>query len=448
MSAQTARGMRDFLPEDTRRRNRVATTIQSVFQRYGYEPMETPAVERIETLLGKYGEEGDQLLFKILKRGEGARLGEVDLGLRYDLTVPLARVVAMNAGKLVYPFKRYQMSPVWRADRPQKGRFREFVQCDVDIVGTASLLADAELIAVAHDALTDLGFVNEFRIHLNHRQVLRGIVESAGVAVDREGDVLVSLDKFDKIGVDGVCKELEQRGFESHVVDRLRVLMDTTDANPDSGLDIIHEFVQSSSTGEVGLLQLKEMVGVLGAYGFPPGSVIVNPVLARGLSYYTGPVFEATISGFSGSVAGGGRYDNLVGMFSGQSIPATGISLGFERLVVIMEERGMFSDLPCPVGVLVTRMGPEFLYDSIEFAQQLRAIGVSVELIYEDRKLAKQLKHADARSIPVAAIIGPDEKAKGTVILKDLRRGSQHEVPRADAGDQVKRLLSDITGSR
>lgn len=444
MSVQAARGMRDFLPDDTRRRNWVSSRIQSVFQRYGYEPLETPAVERIETLLGKYGEEGDQLLFKILKRGEGSQRGEVDLGLRYDLTVPLARVVAMNSGKLVFPFKRYQMSPVWRADRPQRGRYREFVQCDVDVVGTTSLVADAELVAVAHDALTELGFANGFQIHINHRQVLRGIVESAGVSAEREGDVLVALDKLDKIGADGVRRELEQRGFSAQEVAYLSALIEATESRPDAGLDVLREFVSSSETGCVGMAQLNEMVDILAAYRFPAGSVVVSPVLARGLSYYTGPVFEATISGFSGSVAGGGRYDNLVGMFMGQSIPATGISLGFERLLVIMEERGMFTDLPSPVHVLVSRMGAELLADSIELAQQLRATGVSVELVYDDKKLAKQLKHADARSIPLVAIVGPDEKAKGTVIFKDLRRGVQHEVPRVDAGGKAKQLLADI----
>jgi histidyl-tRNA synthetase len=433
--------MRDFLPEEASARARVRRTIEEVFQRYGFDPLETPACERIETLLGKYGEEGDQLLFKILKRGEGSERGEVDMGLRYDLTVPLARVVAMHPAQIQLPFRRYQIQPVWRADRPQRGRFREFVQCDVDIVGVESIAADAELIAVADAAFRALG-LTDYRMRINHRAVLRGMIEAAGVAHEREGDVLVAVDKLDKIGPDGVHSELVARGFPTSVADRIGALLRARDAAPEDGLAVIEEFAGSTDAGRHGLAELRDLVSLVGDYGLDPGRWRVDPVLARGLSYYTGPVFEANLEGMPGSVAGGGRYDGLVGMFSGRDIPATGIALGFERLVVLLSERGAFEGQGAHADVLVAVLSATDRSASTRLSQTLRAHGLNVELYPEDRKVGAQLKYASRRGIPFAVLSGPDERSRGEVQLKDLRTGEQASIAEEDL---VERLRSALT---
>ncbi len=434
-TVQNARGTRDLLPAQMHGRLHVIGIIREAFASFGFEPLETPAFERIDTLMGKYGEEGEKLIFRILERGEGGREGKADLALRYDLTVPLARVIAQNPA-IPMPFKRYQVQPVWRADRPQKGRFREFYQCDADIVGIDSRLADAECLAVAHEALSRLGFA-DFQIKVNHRKLLSAICAAAGAA-DRESEVLVAIDKLDKIGRDGVSKELADRAFPAEVIERLWTML----AEP-GDLDAVEAAVGESARAPAAELRevfahVRSLVGdtspleELAALGRPPGAgrVVFDATLARGLGYYTGPVFEAVIlEGGVGSVSGGGRYDGLVGMFSGRQVPAVGVSLGLERLLVVMEERGMLPTSGTRTKVLVTRFSPETDVAALRVAAQLRAEGIETETwLGAPGSLGKQFKYAGGRGIPLAVVIGPEELEAGAVSLKDLRSGHQSRV--------------------
>lgn len=434
---QPARGMRDFLPEDVRRRQYVIGVIADVYQRYGFEPLETPAVENIETLLGKYGEEGDKLIFKILKRGEGAETGGADLALRYDLTVPLARVVAEYRSKLPKFFKRYQVQPVWRADRPQKGRFREFYQCDVDAIGSRSAVVEAELLSAAADVLKILRF-QDFTIRLNHRQVLAGLLKGCGVPADRHGDALTVLDKFDKIGAAGVLKELQERGFDQPTANRLS-------GWPGPGyapewLDwLATQLSQLGDEGRAGVHNLTEIIGLLKGTS-AEAHLKLDPMLARGLSYYTGAIFEIRVDDLAGSLGGGGRYDNLIGMFLGQDVPACGISLGLERILVVMGERGMFPDAlaSTPADVLVTLWNAERASESLAIAGELRATGLRVEVYPDADKLGKQFKYASERKIPFVVVAGDDELARGAVAVKNLASGEQTTVARAEAAAFIK----------
>jgi len=350
--------MRDFLPEDVRKRNYVIGVIKEVYERYGFEPLETPAVENIETLTGKYGEEGNQLIFKILKRGVHEGSGEADLALRYDLTVPLARVVAEYRDKLPKFFKRYQIQPVWRADRPARGRFREFYQCDVDVLGSRSMIVEAEICAAASEVLSKLGF-HDFCVRLNHRMALTGILGVAGVGLDKHEAALIALDKLDKIGVDGVKKEFAARGVNEAAGDRLlgffSELTSLTHAAEIVAEDRLQqalnkavigrivEFVRDNELGARGVDELLSIMSFVDAMGLSE-RIKIDPSLARGLSYYTGAIMEINVKDLAGSLGGGGRYDNLVGMFLGQDIPACGFSLGLERILVVMSERGMFPE--------------------------------------------------------------------------------------------------------
>jgi len=335
---QPARGMRDFLPEDVRKREYVIGVIKEVYERYGFEPLETPAVENIETLMGKYGEEGNQLIFKILKRGVHEGTGEVDLALRYDLTVPLARVVAEYRDKLPKFFKRYQIQPVWRADRPARGRYREFYQCDVDVLGSCSMIVEAEICAAASEVLTKLGF-NDFCVRLNHRKALTGILGVSGVALEHHDSALVALDKLDKIGTDGVKKEFAARGVNEAAGERLLNFFSdlaslehaaeivaeekSRQAMNKAVLGRIVEFVSDNELGAQGVAELQSILDYVEATGLSD-RLKIDPSLARGLSYYTGAIIEISVKDLAGSLGGGGRYDNLVGMFLGQDIPACG----------------------------------------------------------------------------------------------------------------------------
>jgi histidyl-tRNA synthetase len=428
MSVQAARGTRDLLPEVMHRRLHVIGIIRELFARHGFEPLETPAIERIETLMGKYGDEGEKLIFRILERGEGGREGKADMALRYDLTVPLARVVAMN-GALPLPFKRYQIQPVWRADRPQKGRFREFYQCDADIVGSTSRVADAECVALADAAISALGFT-QFEVRLNHRQLLRAMVAAAG-APEREGEVLVAVDKLDKIGKDGVSKELLERGFPQEVVDRLWTLL----AAP-GDLDATAAAIGEGATAAAD--ELREVL--VNARALGASHVVFDATLARGLGYYTGPVFEAVLTdGGVGSVSGGGRYDGLVGMFSGRAVPAVGVSLGLERLLVVMEERGMLPVSSTLTRALVTCFSADTQADALALAGRLRAAGVATESwLGAPGQLGKQFKYAGGKGIPFAIVRGPEEIAAGTAMVKDLRSGQQQALPLDAVADVLR----------
>jgi len=455
---QPARGMRDFLPADVRKREYVIDLIKEVYESYGFEPLETPAVENIETLMGKYGEEGNQLIFKILKRGVHESSGEADLALRYDLTVPLARVVAEYRDKLPKFFKRYQIQPVWRADRPARGRFREFYQCDVDVLGSRSMIVEAEICAAASDVLRKLGF-KDFCVRLNHRKALTGILGIAGVALDKHEAALIALDKLDKIGSEGVKKEFAARGVAEAAGDQLLSFFSAltelehaaeivTEENAQQAfnkavLGRIVEFVKDNELGAQGVDELQSILDFADAMGMGH-RVKIDPTLARGLSYYTGAIMEINVKDLAGSLGGGGRYDNLVGMFLGQDIPACGFSLGLERILVVMNERNMFpAGLgSSPADVMVSIWNKESVAESIKLARELRAGGLSVDLYPEADKLGKQFKYASSVGVPFVAVIGEDEQAKGLVAIKDMRSGEQREVERERVVEVVKEFVA------
>lgn len=434
MAVHLAKGARDFLPDAMRNRITVMNTVREVFERYGFEPLGTPAFERIETLTGKYGEEGDKLMYRILKRGEGGTRGEADMALRYDLTVPLARVVAMNAD-LRMPFKRWQMAPVWRADRPQRGRFREFWQCDVDIAGTTSPMADAECLAVCADALAALGF-EDFQIRLNDRRILRAMARAAGMGTDKEIPLLIIVDKLDKIGRDKVSEELRELGLDEAGLARLWTILDVPSGRMDA-LDALHPMLDAE--GQAGVAVLREVLGLADMLGVPTAKLVVDPTLARGLDYYTGPVYEAVLPSLHiGSVAGGGRYDGLVGMFSGRDIPAVGVSLGMERLITVMEEQGMLPTTSTTAEVFVTVHGPETRDYAVGIAASLRRAGIRAELFLDDRKLKAQLKYANARGFGWVVFAGPDEMADSKVTLKNFVKGLQMTVALQEAASTIQ----------
>jgi len=457
---QPARGMRDFLPGDVRKREYVIRVIREVYERYGFEPLETPAVENIETLIGKYGEEGNQLIFKILKRGEHEKTGEADLALRYDLTVPLARVVAQYQNELPKFFKRYQIQPVWRADRPARGRFREFYQCDVDVLGSRSMVVEAELIAAASDALEHLGF-SDFTIRLNHRQVLTGILDQAGVRREKHNDALVALDKMDKAGPEGVARELNDRAIVDDAAVKLmrffeglagvKHALDLIDLGPASNgraaynadvLGRLVEFIGSHEIGASGVDDLRQILQFT-KDGSADQRIKLDPTLARGLAYYTGAIIEINIADLAGSLGGGGRYDNLVGMFLGKDIPACGFSLGLERIIVVMSERGMFPAalISSPADVMVTIWNEDSIGETIAFAAELRSEGLRVDVYPEGDKMSKQFKYASSRNIPFVAIIGEDERAQGAVAIKDMRSGEQRTIQRKEAAKAIQNRL-------
>jgi histidyl-tRNA synthetase len=424
-STNPARGMRDFLPADVRKREYVIGVIKSVYESYGFEPLETPAVENLETLTGKYGDEGNQLIFKILKRGEklddslrrpdkavaDSRENLADLALRYDLTVPVARVVANNRDKLPKFFKRYQIQPVWRADRPARGRFREFYQCDVDVIGSESMVVETEIIAAASEILTRLGF-DDFIVRVNHRELLAKMVADAGI--EDESEALIALDKLDKIGADGVRAELVARGMSGESADKFLAAVEGKTSND----------------------KLDELVNLCGST-----RVRIDPSLARGLSYYTGTIMEINVPDLAGSLGGGGRYDGLIGMFGKEQIPACGFSLGLERILVVMDERGMFPPEiaeSSAADVLVTIWSDETAAQSLKLAQELRSAGLRVTLYPEPDKLGKQIKYADSIKVPFVCVLGESEIADGTLTIKNLRTGDQTTASRTDAAKQIK----------
>jgi histidyl-tRNA synthetase len=449
VSTNPARGMRDLLPGDVRKREYVVGVIKQVYESYGFEPLETPAVENLETLTGKYGEEGNQLIYKILKRGEkliaalaldssatGADLSRTlaDLALRYDLTVPLARVVANHRHELPRFFKRYQIQPVWRADRPAKGRYREFYQCDVDTIGSASSIAEAEQLSAVGEIFRRLGF-KDVTIRLNHRQVLTDILDTAGVPESLHTDALVAIDKFDKIGTEGVSDELRQRGIADNAADMLMAIFAKTQEIIGDGTDVNRTIVSN-------LLNIvsNEVLAQLGAIlKFAAGvPIVIDPSLARGLSYYTGAIMEANVPDLAGSLGGGGRYDGLIGMFGKEQIPACGFSLGLERIIVVMEERGMFPPEiahSTPADVLVTIWNEETIQESLRLAAELRSNGFRVMVYPEADKLGKQIKYADSLGSPWVCVLGDSEIAEG---MKNMKTGEQETLRRDEVMSKLR----------
>ena len=445
VSTKPPSGMRDFLPDDLARRRYVVDIVREVYEHYGFVPLETPSIENLEILLGKYGED-EKLIYRLLHRGETLNRALAsppaqglsadalsDQALRYDLTVPLARVVAQY-GELPKYFKRYQIQPVWRADRPGKGRFREFYQCDVDITGTKSLMAEAEVSAAACEVLDRLGF-DDYVFNLNHRALLRGLIRTAGIDTSLEGTALVAVDKLDKIGRDGVIAELDQRGIGDGPANRLLDLI--TAEHPDDAGRIEHLRAElTDDQGKAALDQLAELLELMAAT--PAGRRIrIHPALARGLSYYTGPIFEVSVTDLGSSIAGGGRYDELVGMFGKQSVPAVGLSLGLERILVVMEAKGMYPPLQVGPEVMLCWRGVAAA-DALKVAHALRGQGLRVEVFPEPTKLGKQLQYADTVRAAWAAIVGETELKEGTITLKHLSSGQQHQVMLAEAANRVR----------
>ena len=438
-STQPARGTRDFLPADVRRRGHVIDIVRRVYERYGFEPIETPAFENIETLTGKYGEEGAKLIFKILRRGEHESSGQADLALRYDLTVPLARVIAEYQSTLPKFFRRYQIQPVWRADRPARGRFREFYQCDIDAIGSTSPVVEVEVLSAVSDVLTTLGF-DDFRVRLNDRRVLQALLATAGVPPDRETDALVALDKLDKIGPDGVAADMTTRGLDPGVAAAcLRLFA----PEPDRAA------VETLGSLSARLADRKDVLGPLEtivamAESTPvAGRIRVDPSLARGLSYYTGAIMEIAVPDLAGSLGGGGRYDNLVGMFLGREVPACGFSLGLERIIVVMAERGMFPPdiASAPADVMVALWDESSRAEALALAGRLRRDGLDVDVYPEPDKPGRQFKYAASRQYPIVVLAGEDERRNGTVTIKNMRTASQITVPMADVATHVQTEL-------
>lgn len=411
IKAQTLKGFRDFLPKEAKKRQFVINTLKKVFESYGFEPLETPALEYEEILLGKYGDEGDKLMYRFTD------LGGRKVALRYDQTVPLARVVAEYGNELPIPFKRYQIQNVWRAENTQRGRFREFLQCDADIVGSKSLLSDAEVINVAVKALEALGFKN-FKVLINDRNNFSYFQKQFNLSPNQLTNVIRAIDKVKKIGNEGVIKELTNKGI------------------PVEGAEqIVNSFVNIKPTED--LIQIFKNLKKL---GIEEERIQFDPSLARGLDYYTSLIFEIEIEGYTaGSVCGGGRYDNLIGMFSGKEIPAVGFAFGFDRLIEAVEEFNLISNDLITTKVLVTIFNLELLEKSLEVSNLLRSKGISTEIyLNEKTDLNKQLKYANQKGIPFAVIIGPNEVQKNEVTLKNLKTREQKTVSLEKLPDEIK----------
>ncbi len=432
--------MRDFLPADIRRREYVIGIIKEVYESYGFEPLETPAVENLETLTGKYGEEGNQLIFKILKRGEKLEQSVSekdlsDLALRYDLTVPLARVIANHTNDLPKFFKRYQIQPVWRADRPARGRYREFYQCDVDAIGSSSMIVEAELCEAVSEILERLGF-DDFVIRVNHRTILYAMLETVEIEKEKQTDALVALDKLDKIGKDGVLKELVEHEINENAGLKLLDLFANLEmAGNSQSLSQLSEFIGENKIGKQGLSKLGEILGFANLE-----NIKIDVSLARGLSYYTGAIFEINVPDFAGSLAGGGRYDRLIGMFGKEQIPACGFSIGLERILVVMEERGMFpKELnDSSADVLVTVWNEDSIGASLRLASELRRQKLRVLVYPEADKLGKQFKYASQINVPFVCVLGETELAENKVTLKNMRTGEQEMIEREIVSERIK----------
>ena len=421
---QVLKGMRDFLPQRMILRHYVIGQLRMVFERFGFDPLQTPAVEYADTLEGKYGEEADKLIYKFEDRGGR------HVGLRYDLTVPLSRVVAMYP-ELPKPFKRYQIAPVWRAERPQKSRYREFYQCDIDIVGCESMLADAEVVTVAYHSLCQLNF-RSFRILINNRKILQAISELVGITSAQVPSVWRVVDKWDKIGRDGVRGDLDTLGLPADTIDRLLDILDLT-GSASEVLGTIGARTADLAEGRAGVRELEEIVEYLDLAGVPPNFYQIDLRMVRGLDYYTGPIFEIFVDEPKiGSLSGGGRYDRLIGQLGAPESPAVGIALGLERLIDVIDELQMAPpEIRSTVTtVLVTIFDSLRRTDSLATAAILREAGINCEVFLGPEKLASQLRYASRKGIHLALIVGPDEIEAGTIVVRNLVTGQQSQVAR------------------
>jgi histidyl-tRNA synthetase len=446
ITPRTFRGTRDFLPSELLGRRRILEIIEEAYRRYGFQPLETPAIEYLEILTGK-SEENDKLIYEIKRaRGEEEESAEAAIALRYDLTVPLARVVAQYGSELPRPFKRYQIQPVWRADRPQprQGRFREFVQCDADIVGTTSLLADAEIVALTYEVLRDLGF-EKFRIRLSSRKFLKGLVQAATGDESKFFAFCRAIDKLDKIGWDGVERELSQVEINPLTTRHLLESVTSALAEPENISEALALF-PGAPDAQAGLAEIESVYVHAVELGVDRNVILCDPTLARGLDYYTGPIFESVCTDLPhlGSLSGGGRYDGLVGTFSKESIPAVGTTLGLDRIQTALTQLDKFKAEPSTTQVLVARFDADGMSECSKIAAELRRAGLRVEIWYDDDRVKKQFAYADKQAIPFVVIAGPDERVRGSVALKNLRRAEQKDVPRAELADTIKAWLRDL----
>lgn len=427
-------GTRDFLANELEAREAAFGIIKEVFARYAFEPLQTPAFERLDVLTGKYGDEGDKLIFKILRRGEHEASGEADLALRYDMTVPLARVAAAYGSQLPKPYKRYTIGPVWRADRPGHGRYREFTQCDLDTLGSSSPLADAEVLCAVNETLTALS-IDSFTVLLNSRQVLSGLLQAFGVPGDLGPRVLISLDKLDKLAPDEVIAELAGHGLGGATAADLVEALTAPDAT-----EQVRTALKANEEGAAGLEEIDTLISLVRTQ-VPAERIAFTPRLVRGLSYYTGAIWEVVAPGIPGSIAGGGRYDHLIEALGGPDVAATGGSLGVERILALRSaEEGRRGRLD----VAVTVMGPELAAASFGFAAVARSVGARASVyLGSSGKLGRQLKWASDAGARLCLIYGQAEQAEGIVTIRDMISGDQTPVPAADLAGQLARLLTE-----
>lgn len=445
------KGTRDFTPAEMARRNYIFDTIREVFRLYGFQQIETPAMENLSTLMGKYGEEGDKLLFKILNSGDFLRGVDPKLiedgdclrlasqlcekGLRYDLTVPFARFVVMHRNDLQFPFKRFQIQPVWRADRPQKGRYREFYQCDADVVGSDSLLNEIELLQMIDEVFSRLGV--RITIKLNNRKVLAGIAELIG-APDKIIDITVAIDKIDKIGLEKVQEELAERGISAEAIEKITPIITLSGSN-DERLTRLAELLAESETGVKGIEELRAVMDGTDALGLR-AELELDVSLARGLNYYTGTIIEVKARDVEiGSITGGGRYDNLTGVFGLPGVSGVGISFGADRIYDVLNTLNLYpAEIQGAAKIMFTNFGPAEATASLRIIKQLREAGIAAEIFPDSAKMKKQMGRADALGIPYVGIIGETELADGTVTLKDMTTGEQTSL----TPDQLIKRLS------
>ncbi len=422
------KGTRDFGPAEMVGRNYIFNIVRSVFRKYGYQCIETPSMENLSTLLGKYGEEGDKLLFRIQNSGEKAALAP-EKGLRYDLTVPFARFVVQHQNEIAFPFKRYQIQPVWRADRPQKGRYREFYQCDVDVIGSKSLLNELELVQMVDDVFGQMGI--RVVIKLNNRKILAGLAEVSGQP-DKLVDITVAIDKIDKIGLDAVKQELTEKGLTEQAIAVIEPVL-TLSGTTAEKLARMRELLATSETGLKGLEEIGTLFSLIDGAGISQ-AVELDLSLARGLNYYTGAIFEVKALDFAiGSICGGGRYDDLTGIFGLPNTSGVGISFGADRIYDVLCGLDLFpKDAAAAATVLFTNMGEREVAYSVPVAAALRKAGFACEIYPDSAKLKKQFEYADRKGIPYLAIVGDQEVAEGTVTLKNLATGEQRRVAKGD----------------
>lgn len=441
-----SKGTRDFLPSDVQKREYIFGTMRSIFKKYGYQAIETPSFELTSTLMGKYGDEGDRLIFRILNSGEKVKKADLsalannelskfansvsEKALRYDLTVPFARFVVQHQNELSFPFKRYQIQPVWRSDRPQHGRYQEFTQCDIDVVGSDSLLYEVECIQIFDEVLSALKLPG-FSIKVNNRKILTGIAETSGAEAHLI-TIVTAIDKLDKIGEDGVLAELDQKGVPRSAIEMLKPLLSFSGSN-DEKIDLMTSFLKESVIGQKGIDELKEVFQYIERIGLQKGRLEFDITLARGLNYYTGAIFEVKADGVKmGSICGGGRYDDLTAQFGLKDVSGIGISFGADRIYDVLEELGLFPESTSSnISYLLLNFGGDDLLSSLDMANEIRGKGADCELYPSQAKIQKQFKYANDRNARFVIMIGEDERNTDSITLKDMNDGTQINIKRS-----------------